>query len=171
MPSKRAKTVRKRTKKQPILKKVNWYGFDHKAVAKKFGGDLTFVNYMCLDLQGLGYYPVAVYHAANPDRSKGHKDYMLLFTVYNPHEDKSLMYVSGRTKEELEKERMHGGILCLECNTVIISIARHDYETCDCKNKAMTDGGKDYGRYGAMDLNKIKGVQVDLLTDKITITE
>lgn len=47
-------------------------------------------------------------------------------------------------------------IKCLDCEVVIESTYRHDYRTCGCPNRAMVDGGLDYQRYGAMNLNKIE---------------
>lgn len=49
-------------------------------------------------------------------------------------------------------------ILCLSCGIVLSSYFRHDYKTCDCPNAAMVDGGYDYIRYGAVDMDKIQWV-------------
>ena len=57
---------------------------------------------------------------------------------------------------ELVKQIVYNSIKCLECNKVIVSRHRHDYVTCECPNKAMVDGGNEYERYGAMDMDKIE---------------
>ena len=57
---------------------------------------------------------------------------------------------------EIIKQIVYNSVKCLECNEVIVSRHRHDYVTCECPNKAMADGGNEYGRYGAMDMDKIK---------------
>lgn len=146
------------------LKKRNYNGFNHEVVAKKFDGDVTYVNDFCLDIQGVGYTPCSVYRAANPDKSKGHKEFMVLFFTPNGQ-----MYVSGRTRRELNKERKLTGLACMECGEVMVSIHRHDYNMCSCPNQAFADGGRDYFRAGAKSLAKTQTVVVDLLTDKITL--
>ena len=50
---------------------------------------------------------------------------------------------------EIMKQIVYNSVKCLECNEVIVSRHRHDYVTCECPNKAMADGGNEYGRYGA----------------------
>lgn len=47
-------------------------------------------------------------------------------------------------------------IRCLECNTVLVSTHQHDFNMCECPNKAFVDGGLAYIRLGAMDLDKIE---------------
>ena len=54
------------------------------------------------------------------------------------------------------KQIVYNSVKCLECNKVLVSRHRHDYVTCGCPNDAMADGGNDYGRYGAMCMDKIK---------------
>jgi len=153
------------------IKKTSYYGFDHGQVIKKFEGDLSFVNEFAVEvkLQGGGtdYKTMAVYKAKKPNREKGHKDYMLLFTVYDPVEDKSQLFVTGRTKAEMQKQRYQEGILCDECDTVLYSMARHDFTKCGCSNETFIDGGRDYARVGAMNLSKTTPVRIDLLTDKV----
>jgi len=49
-----------------------------------------------------------------------------------------------------------GKIRCTNCNTVLTSLFRHDYNSCGCSNGTFVDGGKDYLRYGGMDLRFIE---------------
>jgi len=44
---------------------------------------------------------------------------------------------------------------CVICNDVIESKHRHDYQKCKC-GECYIDGGNDYFRCGAGDLNNIK---------------
>jgi len=152
------------------VKKIDWYGFNHKKVYEKFEGDLTFINEFSVRNWDR---PVAVYHNANPNREKNHKDYMLLFMEY-PYTFIGLdedapghLVVGGMDKDEMEKYRYQNAIHCLECDVVLYSVCRHHYHTCGCPNEAMIDGGRDYTRYGAKDMNKIRIVKLDLLTDTV----
>ena len=54
------------------------------------------------------------------------------------------------------KQLVYNSVKCLECGETIVSYSRHDYKTCSCPNEAMVDGGLDYLRYGAANINKIK---------------
>jgi hypothetical protein len=57
---------------------------------------------------------------------------------------------------EERKQIVYNSVTCQECHKTIVSYHRHDYKTCLCPNNAMVDGGNDYLRYGAKDMNKIK---------------
>ena len=54
------------------------------------------------------------------------------------------------------RQIVYNSVKCLECNEVLVSRHRHDYVMCGCSNDAMADGGNDYERYGAMDMDKIE---------------
>lgn len=54
------------------------------------------------------------------------------------------------------RQLVYNAIKCLECNEVLVSRSRHDFNTCSCPNSAMVDGGNDYERYGAIDMDKIE---------------
>lgn len=150
------------------IKKVDYYGFNHDKVIEKYEGDLSFVNYMCVESVRPGnYITAAVYKAAKPNREKGHKDYMLLFGVVDPVLFRTEYYVTGRTKEEMKKESVTEGVHCLECDTVLYSLNRHHYHKCGCENETMVDGGRDYIRYGGKDMKKVRIVKINLLTDKV----
>lgn len=45
---------------------------------------------------------------------------------------------------------------CLECETILSSEHRWDFNQCRCPNGAFTDGGLDYQRYGAQDMSKVE---------------
>lgn len=47
-------------------------------------------------------------------------------------------------------------IKCLVCNTILESKHQHDFQQCNCSNKAFVDGGLSYNRIGAMDLDLIE---------------
>ena len=54
------------------------------------------------------------------------------------------------------RQIVYNSVKCLECNKVLVSRHVHDYVQCGCPNDAMVDGGNEYGRYGAMDMDKIE---------------
>lgn len=154
------------------IKKVDYYGLDHEKIVKAYEGDLTFVNYMCVKANERGdYVTAAVYKAANPNREKGHKDYMLIYGVVDPVLFRTQYYVSGKNVKDMKKESRTDAVLCLECDTVLYSLNRHHYHKCECKNETMIDGGKDYIRYGGKSLKKIKLVSLDVLTDKVKVLD
>jgi hypothetical protein len=47
-------------------------------------------------------------------------------------------------------------IRCKTCGTVLESKSRHDFQQCDCPNQAFVDGGGDYIRVGAMDMDEVE---------------
>ena len=53
----------------------------------------------------------------------------------------------------------HAKLKCLECGKIIESKHRHDFVKCGCKNEAFVDGGYDYFRYGAMDIERVEVVK------------
>lgn len=146
----------------------NWYRINTDKACKHFEGDLTYLNTFCV--QGV-YKPVAVFKNTNPDRSKNHKDYMLLWTEPKGNilniEKAQLDYttiISGMDADEMEKYRYQKGMYCPDCKDVIYSVMRHDYRHCSC-GKCMVDGGKDYFKTNMAG----KSVKIDLLTDKIEV--
>lgn len=138
------------------VKECNYYGFDHKAVAEKFEGDLTYVGDMCLN-EGQ---TVAVYKAANPDRSKGHKEFMLLQYLRGSNRG----VVAGRELEEIQKHSSHSAVLCTQCNTLLYSVHRHHFHSCGCPNETFVDGGKEYLRSGGVSRDFIQTGTYDVLT-------
>jgi hypothetical protein len=140
------------------IKEVNYYGLDHDGVAKKFGGDLTYLRTFQVR-NGVW----AVYKAANPNLELGHKKYMMLGK--DPVSEQ--WYVSGSTPKQMKVERVQEAVVCLQCNTVLYSIHRHHYHSCGCPNETFVDGGKDYLRYGAMNMSAVATTRIDLISGKI----
>jgi hypothetical protein len=140
----------------------NWYGFDTGKVCETFEGDLTYLNTFCI----LGRYnPVAVFRNANPNRSKDHKDFLLLYSFTDLVTRKEVTMISGIDADKMEEHRYQTGMYCPNCKEVIYSVNRHDYRKCKC-GRCMVDGGKDYFKTnmaGTM-------VKIDLLTDDIETT-
>lgn len=67
----------------------------------------------------------------------------------------------------MKKKLKVNSIKCLECGEVLASRHRHDYKTCGCPNNAMVDGGYDYRRYGAKDMDLIKCTPVYVSIDTV----
>ena len=49
-------------------------------------------------------------------------------------------------------------IKCLVCNTILESKHRHDYVKCHCPNETACDGGLEYQRTLAVDLDKVENL-------------
>lgn len=139
----------------PKLQIKNWYGFDEKAVNKKFTGNLTFINSFTINDE---YMPVSVFKCAYPDKKKGHKKYVLIQTT------DSGGLIRGMSAQDMRTEKYRAAIHCLNCDDVVFSAMRHDYSSCTC-GATFADGGKDYFKYGSTTNSKI--VRVNLLTGKI----
>lgn len=135
----------------------NYYGFDHEAVNKAFPGGLTYITDFCINGE---YHPVAVYRVANPDRSKGHKDYLLL----------NKGYVRGMNEEEIQSWRFQDALRCEGCQDVVYSVMRHDDRFCECGNVSI-DGGREYTKVGIHSDKEITMGQIDHLTGEFTPNE
>jgi hypothetical protein len=160
------KKLKRSSKKISVsLKKVEWYGLKHDLIAKKFEGDLEFVNYMNVGSGGDNV--AAVYSVRKPNKGKGHKGFMLLFKAY-PSES-STWYVSGMDLKTVKKHALVEGVLCLSCNQALWSLSRNHFHDCGCNNETFVDGGKDYLRYGAKSLKKTALVTINLLTDEVVV--
>ena len=120
----------------PTPKDDNYYGFDHAAVNKQFGGDLTYIGTLPL---GNARRPWALYLANNPDRERGHKDIMMLMA----HGNGKGGQVSGRDLSDLNGQVRHTWLQCLKCQDYIVSQHVHDYTTCKCRACSI-DGGMEY---------------------------
>ena len=62
------------------------------------------------------------------------------------------MHTNDNTIKVLTKN----SIKCLVCNTILESKHQHDFQQCNCSNKASVDGGLSHNRIGAMDLDLIE---------------
>lgn len=49
-------------------------------------------------------------------------------------------------------------VKCLQCNTVLESKHRHDFQSCGCNNQTFVDGGKDYSRVGGKEFDLIENL-------------
>ena len=52
-------------------------------------------------------------------------------------------------------------VQCPECKDIIFSRACHDFHYCSC-GYVFIDGGFDYCRFGAKDLDKVKSMKIDV---------
>jgi hypothetical protein len=136
--------------------KKNWYGFDHVAVNKKFEGGLTYLNDLCVFDE---YYPVAVYKVETPNRSKGHKDYLLL-QVLNGQ-----MLIRGMNENEMENWRYQSAIVCELCKDIVYSVNRHDMRSCECGENSI-DGGKEYTKINSKDETSYTLGSIDIILDR-----
>ena len=59
-------------------------------------------------------------------------------------------------RKDLIKVLVVNSVRCLVCNTVLESKHRHHFVTCGCKNQTSNDGGLEYQRIFAMDLDLIE---------------
>ena len=46
-------------------------------------------------------------------------------------------------------------VKCADCGVILESKHVHDYQTCECPNRTMVDGGQEYFKYGGKDMNKV----------------
>lgn len=60
------------------------------------------------------------------------------------------------SNEDVVRVLVRNAVKCLQCNTVLESKHRHDYQACSCSNRAFVDGGLLYIRLGAIDLDLIE---------------
>lgn len=155
----------------PTLKRIDYLGINHKMVNEKINPNVEFRCYMSVtSLSGRGRYPAAVYFDPKPNRELNHSDYMLIHSALDPITLKSSYYITGRTQEQIDKDRIHTGTLCLECNEILVSLDGHHFHGCDCPNEMFVDGGQaSYTRVGAKDLSKTQDVKVDMLTGEIKV--
>ena len=138
------------------IRKHNYFGIDHVGVKKKFEGNPEYCN--DIEIKGRTW---AVYSVKNPNRTKGHKDFLLL-TIDRVVEG---VIISGMDKTTIENYRRIVAIHCLRCDEAIYSPHRHSMVNCECKSVAI-DGGSEYSRllYQPGDIMH-KMVTLDVLTD------
>ena len=61
-------------------------------------------------------------------------------------------------KNEVIKVLTRNAIKCLVCNTVLESKHRHHHNQCQCRNECAVDGGLDYQRTLAKDLDLVENL-------------
>ena len=54
-----------------------------------------------------------------------------------------------------------GKIRCRECDMILESKHRHDFQKCNCPNESFVDGGNDYLRIGGVDITKVEVLNED----------
>lgn len=54
------------------------------------------------------------------------------------------------------RKLIYNSVKCLICETILTSKYTHDYNTCICENNVSIDGGLDYCKVGALDINMIE---------------
>lgn len=146
------------------IKRNNFYGLDHKVVAKMFKGNLKYIGDY---VYGTNYKPSAFYHAPKYDKLKGHKEYVFL-TLNTGGKEGQGSYISGLTKEQAKEVLGNiSGLWCLKCDTVIYSSYRHDLVSCGCKYPISVDGGKNYFKVSIEESAKFRPVIINLLNKKI----
>lgn len=109
-----------------------------------FDGDLSYVGYWFVKDA-----PAYVFHSANPDVSKGHKEYLCIKHVYDYFQQQQKIVLMGYTREQMEEMSVQAGTACRHCKTIIWSLTRHDYHGCRCEEKDKSvaiDGGMSYFR-------------------------
>lgn len=128
------------------------------------------------DIKNIGFYAVLVKLRDSEEKvwvtghvfhneSEKYPDtpYLIISRTYD-----NKYYKIGKTKKEFQEMRYQNALKCLECDTVLYSMDRHDCLSCGCPNDAMVDGGQEsYTRYGAGDMSKVKPVVLDILTGEL----
>jgi len=61
-------------------------------------------------------------------------------------------------ENEVIKVLTRNAVKCLVCNTVLESKHRHHYNQCQCRNEVVVDGGLDYRRVLAKDLDLVENL-------------
>lgn len=134
--------------------KKNWYGFNHESVNKHFKGELTYLNDFCVNGE---YNPVAVYKCKRPDKSKGHKKYILLQII-----DKKTL-IRGMDLKTIKQFSKAKVVQCKKCKDTIYSVMRHDFRSCECGNITIDGGTELFHRILYKKLSQYKTFTVDLL--------
>lgn len=137
---------------------INYFGLKMDKVKEFYEGNPEYIGEVIVKNPSGTLATVAAFKVAAPNRDKGHKDFLLIQLTSGGQG-----IVAGMDKAQFAVHSEHGGVKCLECEKVIYSVARHDFHKCGCPNEAMVDGGKDYMRYGAVDMSKIEIGVVDIM--------
>ena len=137
------------------------YAFKEDVIAKRYPGAVLVGEFATSTMND--NIPMRWYRQANPDRSKGHKDYFALFI-----DQQERLVITGLDESDFESknERYRQGIHCLSCNTITYSKYRHDYHGCKC-GKVTVDGGSAYTKIGFKEKDCYNIIKIDLLTQKV----
>lgn len=128
-----------------LKSKLEYFPFSMPAIQKRFGDDVEYLGIMVTPKINTRVY---MFYQPKPNRELGHTEFFgLVFHASN-------LYVAGFVGEELEAYQNQNVIECQKCKDVIISLDRHDYNTCQC-GECMIDGGGLYLRYGGGDNAKL----------------
>ena len=73
--------------------------------------------------------------------------------------------------QKTHKVLTRNAVKCLVCNAVLESKHRHHFSGCNCDNQAFCDGGMDYNRTGARDLDLVENLceYVEMTDDEYDI--
>lgn len=143
------------------IKHTNWYGFKQQGVKDQF----NVVQYLG-DSVIKGGPTYAIYYSSNPDKSKGHKNIVLLSLEYDKDGNPKNTWVSGMDFRTFKKEAIQNGVYCLTCKYAMYSPHRHGFITCDC-GKVSVDGGKDYNKVVFKDVGDFVSCEINLLTQRV----
>ena len=115
------------------IKPRNISGINIEAAEKHYG--VRYIGTFCLNHNGWCNTPAAIFYQPEPDRSKGHTNYLAIFIIKN---NVILADGSSAFKEPIDA--------CIADNgQIIYSSHRHDYVTSD-DGSVFIDGGRDYTR-------------------------
>jgi hypothetical protein len=123
-----------------MITDINYYCLDHSAVDKKFSGDLVYLG--SWQLKGEDY-TSAFYYVKNPDKSKGHKSFMLLSSINGN------FFVRGKEFLEILPLSEYPTLECSFCKDIIYSPHRHTMVTCSCEKVCIDGGNSEYFRIEA----------------------
>ena len=141
----------------------NWFGWNIEKVFTRFQvqsylGDTT--------VKDIGGNVWALFKSNKPDRSKGHKEIVMLAL---PFGSKGQAYVNGRDKKDIKKYLIVDGIFCNTCQKAYYSSTGHDFHYCQCK-KVAVDGGREYLKILG-NKEDYQTCSINLLTQKVKIDE
>ena len=138
--------------------KYNYHGIIFDEVCNILEGDIKYIGTMSINEQKT---PVSVFYSVKPNRSKGHKDFVLV----SRFDDK--IYVQGMDMKDFEKYQYQTGVICQKYGEFIYSIYRHDFRECEC-GSCFVDGGRDYLRTGGKNYLPAK---IDFINNEIGVIQ
>ena len=126
-----------------IIISKNYYPIDIKKAEEKYNA--IYIGDFCLKDRSGNWRekPSAIFYAKDPDRNKGHTNYLGLHLTYKIVEEEMIidkMYITNG--ESAFEEPLVG--LQTKNGDILISCYRHHYNE---KDGEFIDGGRDYQRY------------------------